>query len=136
MLTELCVTELEDASCDTEALRSVPQPVVQESSHPYTDDVALTGHVKIPGKPCVAYKYIAKQFTIVFYLIFGITKFFKNSKTGAEALRIEFDRQCSTERRHDPLVIMDGADKVICTRSGREWSDWSSEVRIPGTYIV
>ena len=60
MLTELCVTELEDASCDTEALRSVPQPVVQESSHPYTDDVALTGHVKIPGKPCVAYKYIAK----------------------------------------------------------------------------
>ena len=45
MLTELCVTELEDASCDTEALRSVPQPVVQESSHPYTDDVTLTGIV-------------------------------------------------------------------------------------------
>ncbi|PIK54292.1 putative E3 ubiquitin-protein ligase HERC2 [Apostichopus japonicus] len=27
----------------------------------------------------------------------------------AEALRVEFDRQCSTERRHDPLTIMDGA---------------------------
>lgn len=49
MLTELCVTELEDAATDTEAMRSVPQPVVQESSHPYTDDVTLTGVVKIPG---------------------------------------------------------------------------------------
>ncbi|KAK8398901.1 hypothetical protein O3P69_004178 [Scylla paramamosain] len=99
MLTELCVTELEDAASDTEAMRSVPQPVVQESSHPYTDDVTLTGVVKIPG---------------------------------AEALRIEFDRQCSTERKHDPLTIMDGAGKIICTRSGREWSDWSTEVRIAG----
>lgn len=50
MLTELCVTELEDAASDTEAMRSVPQPVVQESSHPYTDDVTLTGVVKIPGR--------------------------------------------------------------------------------------
>lgn len=50
MLTELCVTELEDAASDTEAMRSVPQPVVQESSHPYTDDVTLTGVVKIPSK--------------------------------------------------------------------------------------
>ncbi|KAK4294466.1 hypothetical protein Pmani_032901 [Petrolisthes manimaculis] len=99
MLTELCVTELEDAASDTEAMRSVPQPVTQESSHPYTDDVTLTGVVKIPG---------------------------------AEALRVEFDRQCSTERKHDPLTIMDGAGKIICTRSGREWSDWSTEVRIAG----
>ena len=50
MLTELCVTELEDAANDTETLKSTPQPVVQESSHPYTDDVTLTGVVKIPGK--------------------------------------------------------------------------------------
>ncbi|XP_069937369.1 E3 ubiquitin-protein ligase HERC2-like [Cherax quadricarinatus] len=99
MLTELCVTEIEDAASDTEAMRSVPQPVVQESSHPYTDDVTLTGAVKI---------------------------------LGAEALRVEFDRQCSTERKHDPLTIMDGAGKIICTRSGREWSDWSTEVRIAG----
>ncbi|MPC59512.1 E3 ubiquitin-protein ligase HERC2 [Portunus trituberculatus] len=27
---------------------------------------------------------------------------------------------------------MDGAGKIICTRSGREWSDWSTEVRIAG----
>ena len=50
MLTELCVTELEDAASDTETLKCTPQPVVQESSHPYTDDVTLTGVVKIPGK--------------------------------------------------------------------------------------
>ncbi|KAI8508669.1 E3 ubiquitin-protein ligase herc2, partial [Branchiostoma belcheri] len=51
---------------------------------------------------------------------------------GAEALRVEFDRQCSTERRHDPLTIMDGANRVVSVRSGREWSDWSSELRIAG----
>lgn len=55
---------------------------------------------------------------------------------GAEALRIEFDRKCSTERRHDPLVLMDANEKVICTRSGREWPDWSTEVRISGTVLV
>ena len=75
MLLELCVTELEDVATDTERLKSVPHPVTQESSHPYTDDAMLTGHVRIPG---------------------------------AESLRVEFDRQCSTERRHDPLTIMDG----------------------------
>ncbi|XP_039600637.1 E3 ubiquitin-protein ligase HERC2 isoform X1 [Polypterus senegalus] len=51
---------------------------------------------------------------------------------GAEGLRVEFDRQCSTERRHDPLTIMDGANRIVSVRSGREWSDWSSELRIPG----
>lgn len=39
---------------------------------------------------------------------------------GAEGLRIEFDRQCSTERRHDPLTIMDGANRVVSVRSGDE----------------
>ncbi|XP_033111225.1 E3 ubiquitin-protein ligase HERC2-like [Anneissia japonica] len=51
---------------------------------------------------------------------------------GAEALRVEFDRQCSTERRHDPLTIMDGAGRTVSTRSGREWNDWSPELRIVG----
>ncbi|XP_038055580.1 E3 ubiquitin-protein ligase HERC2-like [Patiria miniata] len=51
---------------------------------------------------------------------------------GAEALRVEFDRQCSTERRHDPLTIMDGAGRTVSVRSGREWSDWSAELRITG----
>ncbi|XP_074492829.1 E3 ubiquitin-protein ligase HERC2 isoform X1 [Sebastes fasciatus] len=99
MLLELCVTELEDVATDSQSGRLSSQPVVVESSHPYTDDTSTSGTVKIPG---------------------------------AEGLRIEFDRQCSTERRHDPLTIMDGANRIVSVRSGREWSDWSSELRIPG----
>lgn len=37
---------------------------------------------------------------------------------GAEGLRVEFDRQCSTERRHDPLTIMDGGGRTVSIRSG------------------
>lgn len=37
---------------------------------------------------------------------------------GAEGLRVEFDRQCSTERRHDPLTILDGTGRVVSVRSG------------------
>ncbi|OCT92505.1 hypothetical protein XELAEV_18015562mg [Xenopus laevis] len=99
MLFELCVTELEDVATDSQSGRLSSQPVVVESSHPYTDDTSTSGTVKIPG---------------------------------AEGLRVEFDRQCSTERRHDPLTIMDGANRIVSVRSGREWSDWSSELRIPG----
>nr|XP_057930110.1 E3 ubiquitin-protein ligase HERC2 isoform X4 [Doryrhamphus excisus] len=99
MLLELCVTELEDVATDSQSGRLSSQPVVVESSHPYTDDTSTSGTVKIPG---------------------------------AEGLRIEFDRQCSTERRHDPLTVMDGANRIISVRSGREWTDWSSELRIPG----
>jgi len=102
MLLELCVTELEDVASNTDASRAPPQPVLQESSHPYTDDVTLSGHVRIPG---------------------------------AEALRLEFDRQCSTERRHDPLTIMDSTSRIIAIRSGREWTDWSPELRVPGDEI-
>ena len=51
---------------------------------------------------------------------------------GAESLRVEFDRQSSTERRHDVLEIADGVGQVLATRSGREWSDWSSEIIVPG----
>ncbi|XP_049844846.1 E3 ubiquitin-protein ligase HERC2 [Schistocerca gregaria] len=51
---------------------------------------------------------------------------------GAKGLRVEFDRKCSTERRHDPLTIMDGTGKTVAVRSGREWSDWSPEIRITG----
>ena len=36
MLLELCVTELEDVATDTERAKAMPQPVTQESSHPYT----------------------------------------------------------------------------------------------------
>lgn len=51
---------------------------------------------------------------------------------GVEALRIEFDRQCSTEKRHDCLTIMDGNGRVVAVRSGSEWSEWSTEIRIQG----
>ncbi|CAH1402584.1 unnamed protein product [Nezara viridula] len=99
MLLELCVTELEDVALNNNNLISVPMPVVQESSHPYIDDVCLCGTVKIPG---------------------------------AEELLVEFDRQCSTERRHDPLVIMDPSGKTLAVKSGREWSDWCCPVIVQG----
>lgn len=51
---------------------------------------------------------------------------------GAEALRLEFDSQCSTEKRNDPLIIMDGSGRVIATRSGREYTQWAPEIKIPG----
>ncbi|XP_034934449.1 E3 ubiquitin-protein ligase HERC2 [Chelonus insularis] len=99
MLLELCVTELEDTAANSNCISKTPQPVVQETPHPYFDDTTLTGHVKIPG---------------------------------AEALRVEFDRQCSTERRHDPLTIMDGAGRVVAVKSGREWCEWEAEIKIQG----
>ena len=49
MLLEFCVTELEDVAADMETIRSLPSPVVQESSHPYSDNSSLNGRVKIPG---------------------------------------------------------------------------------------
>nr|XP_022328228.1 E3 ubiquitin-protein ligase HERC2-like isoform X2 [Crassostrea virginica] len=98
MLLELCVTELEDVATDRVCGR-LPQPVVQESPHPYSDDASLSGTVKIPG---------------------------------ADSLRVEFDRRCSTERRHDPLTISDSSGRTLAVKSGREWSDWSQELRIDG----
>jgi len=32
---------------------------------------------------------------------------------------VEFDRQCSTERRHDPLTLMDSSGRIVSVRSGR-----------------
>lgn len=43
MLLELCVTELEDTASNTHTMSLTPHPVVQESSHPYIDDVTLRG---------------------------------------------------------------------------------------------
>lgn len=51
---------------------------------------------------------------------------------GAEALKIEFDRQCSTERTHDPLTLMDATGRVVAIKSGRDWSEWSTEIKIEG----
>lgn len=47
MLLELCVTELEDISNSTQTLTSTPHPVVQESNHPYIDDVTLRGKLRL-----------------------------------------------------------------------------------------
>ncbi|XP_076284957.1 E3 ubiquitin-protein ligase HERC2 isoform X1 [Lasioglossum baleicum] len=100
MILEICITELEDTVKSSNNGSNLPQPVVQESPHPYIDGTTLTGHVKIPG---------------------------------AEALRVEFDRRCSTERRHDPLAFMDTNNRVVAVKSGREWSEWANgEIRIPG----
>lgn len=44
--------------------------------------------------------------------------------SGAEGLRVEFDRQCSTERRHDPLTVMDGVNRIVSVRSGNEIRMW------------
>ena len=49
LLLELCVTELEDVTSDTESFYCSAQPVVQESPHPYADDSSVTGTVRIPG---------------------------------------------------------------------------------------
>lgn len=117
MLLEICVTELEDTVSNNHTSTMLPRPVIQESSHPYIDDVTLKGTLQI-------LKYVFKQRICV---LVGHVRL-----PGADSLRIEFDRRCSTERRHDPLQITDGTGRVIATRSGREWTDWSSEVRIAG----
>ena len=57
-------------------------------------------------------------------------------KIGAEELLVEFDRQCSTERRHDPLVIMDPSGKTLTVKSGREWSDWCCPVIVQGNFCT
>ncbi|UYV60264.1 HERC2 [Cordylochernes scorpioides] len=54
---------------------------------------------------------------------------------GAESLRIAFDCHCSTERRHDPLTIMDGVGRIVAIKSGRERADWSSEYHISGNEL-
>jgi len=51
-------------------------------------------------------------------------------------LWVEFDPQCSTERRHDPLCIMDGTGRVVGVRSGREASDWESDIRVGGEDLL
>ncbi len=51
---------------------------------------------------------------------------------GASCLRVEFDRQCSTERWKDVLTLHDCNGREIANISGREKSDWSNEIQING----
>lgn len=99
MLLETCITELEDLCTSRHCLGKLPKPVMQESSHPYVDNMNISGTVRIPG---------------------------------AEMLRLEFDSQCSTEKRNDPLVIMDAAGRMLAMRSGRQFAHWAPEIRVPG----
>lgn len=55
---------------------------------------------------------------------------------GAGALTLNFDPRCSSERKHDVLMIKDGGGAVITVRSGREVSDWSQEVRVLGDELT
>ncbi|KAB1255329.1 E3 ubiquitin-protein ligase HERC2 [Camelus dromedarius] len=62
-----------------------------------------------------------------------------SAMASAEGLRVESGRQGSTDRRHDPLTVMDGVNRIVSMQSGgrgessvQEWSNWSSELRIPG----
>lgn len=43
MLLETCITELEDLCTSRHFLGKLPKPVVQETSHPYIDDITLVG---------------------------------------------------------------------------------------------
>lgn len=50
MLLELCVIELEDVALNNNILLTSPQPVIQESAHPYNKQMTTTGVVRIPGE--------------------------------------------------------------------------------------
>ena len=102
MLMELCISELEDVAHEPH-LSETPQPLTQESSHPYPDDYTISNTVRMPG---------------------------------AEALLVNFDPKCSTERRHDVLVIKDGGGAVIAVRSGRDTADWSQDIRVVGDELT
>lgn len=122
MLLELCVTELEDVATDSQSGRLSSQPVVVESSHPYTDDTSTSGTVKIPGKREDPGMDTGQMFSLRQCRVDGVLLILTAGSfclVGAEGLRIEFDRQCSTERRHDPLTIMDGANRIVSVRSGK-----------------
>lgn len=43
MLIETCITELEDTATNYQNFHRSPAPIVQETSHPYIDDITLTG---------------------------------------------------------------------------------------------
>ena len=102
MLMELCISELEDVSREPQ-LNETPQPVIEESPHPYPDDITLTNTIHM---------------------------------SGAEALIVTFDPRCSTERRHDLLVIKDGGGAAIAVRSGRDAADWAQDIRVIGDELT
>ncbi len=69
-------------------------------------------------------------------LTFNVSRLVNGPCAGAESLIVTFDPRCSTERRHDVLVIKDGGGAVITARSGRETSDWSQDIRVIGDEMI
>lgn len=53
MVLETCITELEDLCTSRHFLGKMPKPVIQETSHPYIDDITLVG--KCDNDPHVRY---------------------------------------------------------------------------------
>ena len=102
MLMELCINELEDVARAPQ-INETPQPILQESAHPYQDNTNTSNTIHMPG---------------------------------AEALILNFDPRCSTERRHDVLVIKDGSGAVIAVKSGRDPSDWAQDIRVVGDEVA
>ena len=98
MLTELCISELEEVA-RSPRISETPQPLIQESQHPYSDNTTTSNTIHM---------------------------------LGAEAMILSFDPRCSTERRHDVLIIKDGSGAVIAVRSGRDSADWTQDVRVIG----
>ncbi|CAI8007319.1 E3 ubiquitin-protein ligase HERC2 [Geodia barretti] len=98
MLMELCINELEEVA-RSPRISETPQPILQESPHPYHDNCTYSNNIHMPG---------------------------------AEALILTFDPRCSTERRHDVLVIKDGSGAVIAVKSGRDTADWAQDIRVVG----
>ena len=48
MLMELCVCELEEVAREPQ-LSETPQPDVQESPHPYPDNLTISNSVRVPN---------------------------------------------------------------------------------------
>lgn len=47
MILETCITELEDLCTSRNFLGKIPRPILQETSHPYIDNITLVGHVRM-----------------------------------------------------------------------------------------
>ena len=64
------------------------------------------------------------------YTVMFESCFYHNLFAGAECLQVEFDRMCSTERNHDPLIIMDSQGRHLSTRSGESSTSHRKEISI------
>lgn len=70
MLLELCVTELEDTTNSTQTMSSTPHPVVQESSHPYVDDVTLRGMFR--SNCCFGFVFLLMSYRCDVFFFFSV----------------------------------------------------------------